>query len=190
MESRYSTYGTAIRSSWPTVHTARPSATGHVRIKNPLVQTGWLTFVGGVPWEWFVTLTFDPKKRWSVSRALAERETVRWCADIERYGRCPCGWMAALEQHKSGRWHAHLLLTGVTIDLTPLTALWQIRNGRADLQAAGSPVRRTLYMTKEAAAKGHILLGEGLKHFAAKLNTLPAIRVYPDGRGATSEDES
>jgi hypothetical protein len=34
----------------------------------------WGEFFGRVPWEWFVTLTVDPKRRFPISRELVSRE--------------------------------------------------------------------------------------------------------------------
>jgi hypothetical protein len=167
-----------VRSSWPT-GLARTSGHRVVRVRNPLLQLGWMEFVSAIPWEWFVTLTFDPKKVWSVSRDTAARETIRWFGDVERYFRRHIGWLAALEQHKSGRWHSHGLLAGVPARLDPLVAIWEGRNGRAEVQPAGNSARRCLYVSKEAAENGEILLGDGLRRFSGNLNAAPPFEIYP-----------
>lgn len=170
------------RSSWPTSKVREASfRPPFVRVKNPLLQMAWVEFLGGVPWEWFVTLTFDAKKVRSMSRQTASREAVRWCGDIERCLRRSIGWLIALERHKSGRWHAHALLAGLPpgIPLDHFAALWEHRNGRVDLRSAGDPTRRCLYLTKEAAADGELLLSDGVSRFREASTSRIGAWLYP-----------
>ncbi len=154
-----------VRSSWPSRMT---NARGPVvRVRAPQEQMGWVSLAGGIEWLWLVTLTFDPKKVWRVSLQLAEKETIHWCGEIEHYFRRPVGWMAAFERHKSGRWHSHVLLADVPEPVTLFAEFWRGRNGRVDVQPVTNAAGAVLYLSKNAAANGDILLGD-TSYFTAR----------------------
>ena len=99
------------------------------------VRRGWSDLLCRVDWDLFVTLTFDPKRfprsgpeawlssvRWFLSAWLEECAVLTglafragdklrgpW-ANAWRHGRGRPMWALALEPHRDGRLHAHVLL--------------------------------------------------------------------------------
>ena len=96
------------------------------------LREAWPAFLGPLGWEYFATLTFDPKRVFPVSRALADREAHWWCGLLGRLCHRAVGWLYALERGAGGLWHAHALVIGAKGLNWRLTAdLWQARNGRS-----------------------------------------------------------
>ena len=72
-EARFTT------TQWPVTREARWS--GRYRLRGDALSRAWGVFLGRVPWELFVTLTFDPKRVFPASERRASREAFRWCND-------------------------------------------------------------------------------------------------------------
>src|SRR5687768_4128915 len=92
----------------------------------------WAQLMGRIPWQWLVTLTFDPKRVFPISQDYAQREAVGWCHIVQYTYRRRAGWFVATERHRSGRYHAHVLLVGAAKDLHSATEVWRERNGKVD----------------------------------------------------------
>src|SRR5467141_3801188 len=74
------------------------------------LEEAWATFLGRLPWRYFATLTFSPRKVAKVSKQLADKEVQAWVSLLERMMRSPLGWLYSLERDVSGRWHSHVLV--------------------------------------------------------------------------------
>lgn len=62
------------------------------------------------PWEYFVTLTFDPERIDSYNYAESLRFAMKWMSNrVQRNG---LKYVAVPELHKSGRLHIHALVSG------------------------------------------------------------------------------
>ena len=86
--------------------------TGRVRLNRDRLR-GWARFLGRFKWEFFITLTFDPRRVFPVGRELADREAFEFCKDVARAARRPIGWAYVVEPGKGGCWHAHVILIGL-----------------------------------------------------------------------------
>jgi hypothetical protein len=151
-----------------------------VGLRGGRLQAAWGAFLGRMPWEAFVTLTFDPKRRFPVSRELASRETFRWCSDAARLLRRPIAWAYATERHASGLWHAHILVAGAggaSWDVP--RAMWQARNGHADVRRVDSPLLAALYTTKSAALEGEVVLSDTLLRYKDLLRPSITAGLHP-----------
>ena len=84
---------------------------------------GWATWLGHFPWQWFITLTFDPKRVYPVSQSVAEREASRWCELVGRTVRLQVGWVCATERGRGGQWHAHVVMLANSETWSPTAAL-------------------------------------------------------------------
>src|SRR5215813_6980314 len=97
-----------MSSAWATeVVATRAAFAGEALIQ------AWAEFLGRIPWQLFVTLTFDPKRVWDIDRQLALRETRWWCGEVARLTRRPVAWVIGPERGHGGRWHTHVLLVGL-----------------------------------------------------------------------------
>lgn len=64
-------------------------------------------------WEWFFTLTFNPKKVDSFDYSLTSKKLSLWLNNMRK--KCPdMVYIVVPEQHKSGRWHFHGLFSNVS----------------------------------------------------------------------------
>lgn len=156
----------------------RANASGHVRVRGAMLLLGWVEFMGNIPWDLLVTLTFDPKRVFPVSSTRAEKEALTWCGLFGWTFRRPVAWLIALERHQSGQWHAHVLLAGVPNDIALLARLWELRNGRIDVQAVSNAVGAVLYSTKEAALAGEIILSETVGKYRDRVTGRPRVALY------------
>ena len=140
---------------------------------------GWATWLGYFPWQWFITLTFDPKRVYPVSQSVAEREAIRWCELVGRTVRLPVGWVCATERGRGGQWHAHVVMLANSETWSPTAALpvWETRNGLIDLRPVHDLGRLGLYLTKDAAEAGTIVLSDTLVKYKPSVPTqgLPVV---------------
>lgn len=131
------------------------------------LANAWAEWLGAVHWQLFVVLTFDPSRVSAVSSKLANLETFWWCTQSAKVLRVPLGWLYAVERHRSGRHHAHVLMVGVPDDdLGPApAAMWRQRNGHIDIRPVFEPRGAVLYSTKEAAASGEVVVADTMKRY-------------------------
>ncbi len=166
-----------LTSGWPgTVATqARPSRTR--------LREAWASLLGRFPWEWFVTLTIDPKRVFPVSCAVVEREATEWCHQVARMLRLPVGWVCALERGRGGGWHAHVLMIAERFGWSPKAALpvWRERNGRIDARRVTDRAGIALYTTKEAAEAGTFVLSDTLTQYQPRAGSKVVVPLWPGG---------
>lgn len=136
---------------------------GCSRARGRELSQAWATWLAYVGWQYFVTLTFDPKLVFPVNGALASQEAFWWCGQVGRLLRRPVGWLYAVESRRGGAHHAHVLIVGVVGELGPApTAMWQQRNGIVDVRRVYDARRAVLYTTKEAALSGEVTFSDTL----------------------------
>jgi hypothetical protein len=75
--------------------TSREWGSRNFRRRDELVLA-WSQWLERVPWELFVTLTFDPKRVFPVDRNMPSREAFWWCCETSRIHRTPIACSAQL----------------------------------------------------------------------------------------------
>lgn len=174
-------------TKWPAAVSAEPDWSTRNRAKARRLGEAWSQYVGRVPWEWFVTLTFDPSVVFAVNARLADREAFWWCGTVARLQRRPVAWLYAPERGRSGRWHVHVLLVGTSGNLEAAVAMWRERNGQIDMKAvARSPGSLVLYTTKDAALSGEVVWSDTLARYRDQLTLEPIVALYPGPIGCGS----
>lgn len=165
------------RAHWPTVSDPQREAE---RLRGALLVAVWGVYLGLIKWNALVTLTFDPKRTYSVSQDRAVREAIAWCNDMERALRRPLGWVVAPERGPSGRWHAHVLVVGTdAMSLRTLGASWRARNGFLDARAVNADEHAAVavYASKEAALTGSVVMSDTIQRH------IPALTGQHAGAG-------
>ena len=129
------------------------------------------------PWDWFVTLTF----REVIVSDLAVARIEEWLADIQAaVGGKDIGWLLAEEFGRmGGRYHCHLLVTGVAKQSRKFWWSEAFRRfGRSEIRPF-DPTQAAAFYTAKYAAKqlGHI-------HFGGTLSgtTLHQLAHAADGK--------
>jgi hypothetical protein len=131
--------------------------------------SAWGNWLGVVPWELFATLTFDPAKVYPVGAVLAGKEAYWWCGQLGRLHRSPVAWAFAVERGRSGLWHAHAVIVGVGFELGPAApAMWRQRNGRIQISPVDNTRRVSLYMSKDAAVAGEIVVSDTVARYVGR----------------------
>lgn len=136
-------------------------------LRGELLHSAWTEMLSRFQWEWFCTLTFDPKRVSSCGHSTASREAFRWCNDSARVMRRNLGWVYAPERTRSGAWHVHaLLLGGISdVDIRAPRAMWQARNGNVDVRPVVDVRGAALYSSKEAARTGELVWSDSIGSF-------------------------
>jgi len=119
-------------------------------------------------WDWFVTITF----REIVVRDLAVAQIEEWLADIQAAaGGKQIGWLLAEEFGRmGGRYHCHLLVTGVARQSRKFWWSEAFRRfGRSEIRVFNSEQAAAFYAAKYAAKQlGFIHFGGTLSARVAK----------------------
>lgn len=140
----------------------------------------WADYLGRLRWEWFVSLTFDPKRVFPVSRELGSREAFWWCGTLGHIYRRPAAWVYVVERSPSGAWHAHALIIGIGAPRWLAAAeAWRTRNGMIDIQPVADIGRVTLYSTKTLADGGEIVLSDTLVRYKRRIAEASTADLYP-----------
>jgi len=150
-----------------------------------VLHRAWGEFIGRIPWEWFVTLTFDPKRRFPVSRELASREAFIWCGLVGLAYRRAVTWVYAVERNASGLHHVHVLAAGLPNPRwSVVVEVWRERNGRmVDIREVSyEPPRLALYACKSAASDGEIVLSDTVERYRKELAGEPIVILFADER--------
>ena len=164
---------------------------GRSRTRGRELSQAWATWLACVAWQYFVTLTFDPKKVFPVDAALASREAFWWFGQVGRLHRRPVGWLYAVERGRGGAHHVHGLLVGVPGELgSAPAAMWEQRNGRCHVQPVTGSRRAVLYTSKDAALSGEIALSDTLGLHRPPTPTVARVHLYPalEGRETSPPD--
>ncbi len=145
------------------------------RQDGPTVNRAWSDFLAPLPWQLFVTLTFDLHRVFPVDQQVASREAFQWCNTTSWIYRLPLGWIYAPERSPSGVWHAHALLIGVPWlrpqqeddeeDLPEARGMWTARNGIINVRRVHSAPGASLYTTKQAAFSGKVVWSDTLSRY-------------------------
>lgn len=155
------------------------------RLKKDEVPPAWAEFLGRLPWQLFITLTFDPHRVSPVDHNRADREAFAWCNQTARIYRRPLGWVYAPERGKSGLWHLHALMIGVPFvagqpSMLPEAAgMWAARNGRIDVRRVYDCQGVTLYTTKRDAVAGTLVWSDTLGKYRDALLAAPTVKLFP-----------
>jgi hypothetical protein len=168
-----------LTSAWPDTVAVQARLTG-ARLRD-----AWGNLLGRFPWQWFVTLTFDPTRVFPVSCAMVEREATAWSNQVSRMFRLPVGWVCALERGRGGGRHVHVLMLTDQQQWSPEAALpmWRERNGRIDARRVTDQAGIALYTTKEAAEAGTIVLSDTLTRYQpCAAGTKVVVPLYPGDR--------
>ncbi len=148
-----------------------------------MLKLAWVEFLGRIPWDLFVTLTFDPKRVFPVSETRCEKEAVGWCSQLEYAIRRPVASLIAVERGRSGQWHGHVLLAGVpsdiSISISPLAEIWELRNGQINVKPVHAVAGAVLYTTKEAALSGNLVLSDAVGRYRDRLTDRSVVSLHP-----------
>ena len=128
-------------------------------------QAAWGGFLSRVPWELFITLTFDSKRVYAVDSVKASREAFWWCCQTAHMYRVPAAWAYAPERGSSGRWHAHVLLAGTPMRISAACGIWETRNGKIDVRPVSDVHGIALYTSKSAGASGDIVWSDTCRRY-------------------------
>jgi hypothetical protein len=161
---------------------AEPQAS-HATLRGNALRQGWVELLGRIRWEWFVTLTFDPKRVWDVDRELVVKEARWWCGQVARLVRRPVAWVIAPERGHGGRWHAHVLLVGLPdagIGRVP-EGMWRQRNGYIEVVRVRDSAAVAVYTTKSAALTGEIELSDTLVRYHNFVAASVVVSLYFSG---------
>jgi hypothetical protein len=153
------------------------------RVRGTLLTRAWGDWLGRVPWQDFITLTFDPKKVFPVGRDRASSEAFRWLSHAEYAERRPLAWAYSTERGRSGHWHVHALVAGSTgVNWSRLSQVWKRHNGIVDVRPVYDGRGVTLYTTK-AGADAEVVIADTvtLARFPALADRTPLDLWPPDG---------
>jgi len=156
------------------------SVRGGPPLRGESLKQAWADWLGHLPWQLFVTLTFDPKIVFPVTAVHASKEAFWWCGQTARLLRSPVGWLYAVERGRSGQWHAHALLIGTRRQLgCGPEAIWRQRNGIIDVRPVYDAARVVLYTTKEAARTGEIVLSDTMRRYLPVTRPHVVVALHP-----------
>ena len=136
------------------------------RTRRKLLPGAWGEFIAALmPWSWFVTITFKNGAYGCAAppRDLAIERIEEWLTDLQAAaGGNTIGWVLAEEfGRQGGRWHCHLLISGVSH--LSRRFWWQEafrRFGRTRIDPFNRERGAAFYTAKYAAkALGEIRLG-------------------------------
>jgi hypothetical protein len=164
------------------------------RLIGSALQRAWTDYLGRLEWQFFVTLTFDPKRVFPVSHQLASREAFTWCNDAARIYRRPLGWVYAPERGASGHWHVHVLMIGApamihgkAFALQEAAGMWTARNGNSVVRRVTDTYGVTFYTTKQAADTGELVWSDTLARYRDALLDTPTVNLFSDCPDIASE---
>ena len=160
------------------------SDTAHAHLSGSVLSLAYAEFLGRVRWEVMITLTFDPRRRFPVSRDRAVQEAIKWANTLAYAVARPIGWLIAAERGRGGSWHAHVLIVGVDERaVEPVASLWRSRNGRLDIKPVYEGTGAVLYTTKTAADEGQVVVADTLatylKDHVAAVAPTTVIELHP-----------
>jgi hypothetical protein len=139
------------------------------------LRLGWAELLKRVTWEAFVTLTFDQKRCFPVSREVAVHEALKWCEYVAYVWRRPVGWAFVVECGKGGQWHVHVLLVGVEgarWDAPEET--WKTRNGGIEVRETDDISGVARYSSKSIADEEHggeVVISDTLSRYVSVVNS-------------------
>jgi hypothetical protein len=154
---------------WPD---ERPQGTWRARIRPPVneLAKAWAHFFGRVPWVAMVTLTFDSKRIFSISRARASRHAWWWCASLGGIVRRPIAWLYATEQGRNGAWHVHALVAGLSVgEVRSAAEMWRLARGIAHVTDVKEGERAVLYVAKGIPYHSEVVFSDTIDIYRERL---------------------
>ena len=150
------------------------------------VHQAWSDVLARLPWQLFVTLTFDDRKVSSVSEDVASREAFEWLNLASRTYRSATRVGLWAERGQTGLWHVHALIIGVPVvrgeasTLPELCGVWEVRNGIINVERVHSRRGVAIYTTKQAAAAGTLVWADTLGRYREALQSGPTVKLWAD----------
>lgn len=179
-----------LTTRWPPMNPAADWKTRN-RIGQENLRRAWDDYLGRFPWEWFCTLTFDPKRA-NCTRDKVDREAFDWCNLTARTLRKPIGWVYAPERSRGGAWHAHVLMTGgiERRDLKSCEGVWRARNGLLDIRSVWHGRGASFYTSKSASMWGALVCSDTLTQYRAAMkdSLVVALHSSEDAAGGARDD--
>lgn len=119
------------------------------RSKNMIIE-----YARANTWEWFCTFTFNPELVDSYDYKLCYQKLYQWLNNLQKRKASNVKYLGVPEQHKSGRWHFHVLMAdcnGMDIVPSPIKGVYNINGWKYGFSTA-TTVRDTkrvsTYITK------------------------------------------
>jgi hypothetical protein len=140
---------------------------GRTRARGEMLISAWADFLSGLAWQFFVTLTFDERRFKSPpSWELASREAFWWLGLLAKVARRSIGWVYAVERSSGGAWHVHALVIGTREPFSGgARTCWRERNGIVTVEPVSDRRGVTLYVSKQAALQGELVLADTIQRF-------------------------
>lgn len=135
-----------VRTASSIAHSNRSSK---MRSKNMIIE-----YARANDWQWFSTFTFDPQKVDSFDYKLCYQKLYQWLNNLQKRKAPDIKYLGVPEQHKSGRWHFHVLMSNVgALELvqSPVKGVYNIggwKYGFSTATAVRSSKRVSSYITK------------------------------------------
>ena len=167
---------------WPD---ERPGGEWRTRIRLPSddLARAWAHFLGRVPWAAMVTLTFDLKRIFPVGQTRASREAWWWCCSLGRIFRRPVAWLYTTERGRSGAWHAHALVAGLSVaEVNSAANMWRVGTGLADVREVWDGQGAVRYVSKRIRYDTEVVFSETIGMYQDRLRREEAGRGTAGGR--------
>lgn len=135
-----------VRSDESIEHSARTSSN---RSKNMIIE-----YARANNWEWFFTFTFDPEKVDSFDYDLCYNRLHKWFNNMRTLKAPDIKYLGVPEQHKSGRWHFHILVSnigGIRLENSNIDGIYNVTGwsyGFSTATAVKDTRRVSTYITK------------------------------------------
>lgn len=114
---------------------------------NPLREE-WVKLLSRYRWNWFTTLTFDPRKDLPKTYTAINR-AKRFFETIECKEERPIGYYICMELNRLGRTHFHALMGNLEgIQRSVWWKWWFTRYGRAMIEPYNPELGASHYLTK------------------------------------------
>ena len=119
------------------------------RSKNMIIE-----YARANTWEWFCTFTFNPDLVDSFDYKLCYQKLYQWLNNLQKRKAPDVKYLGVPEQHKSGRWHFHVLMAdcdGIDIVPSPKSGVYNVNGwkyGFSTATAVRDTKRVSTYITK------------------------------------------
>ena len=148
----------------------------HIKVR---IKQGWTDLIQGYKWDWFCTLTFDPKRHAAPNGLVHPEKAFKCfryfinCLNRELYGRRwkkhgqGVYWVLAFEPQKSGLLHFHALIAG-SADLNESARrfywmdFWNKEFGFAKIEVPTGQEQVSAYCSKYVSKGGEIEFSDNL----------------------------
>lgn len=126
------------------------------RYNTPYVEA-WGTELDRYPFQWWITLTFDPKRFPRLSAQAAWRALGKLCKHIRKQNGYQPQFFAVLAYQRNGMPHFHVLMLNVgCLSYVAESKFWQAHYGHAEFQAYNPRMAARYYSAAQySVAQGH-----------------------------------